>query len=135
MNARAEAQAVRKETCIPYQVLVPGGRSMIHFRSSSHHTAEKYHSRAFGRIEPAVWLISNCFSSEYFFLDILKLEKRIFSRLATRAAGSILHSARGTRTYTCSFSYSSALGKAHRGKINSFLPLCRHARCRLIVEG
>ena len=42
------------------------------------------------QIEPAVWLISNCFSSEYFFLDILKLEKRIFSRLATRAAGSIL---------------------------------------------
>ena len=42
-----------------------------------------------GRIEPAVWLISNCFSSEqYFFLDILKFEKRIFSRLATRAAGS-----------------------------------------------
>ena len=41
------------------------------------------------QIEPAVWLISNCFSSEYFFLEILKLEKRIFSRLATRAAGSM----------------------------------------------
>ena len=41
-------------------------------------TRQPCHSPAFGRIEPAVWLIFNCFSSEYFFLRILKLEKRIF---------------------------------------------------------
>ena len=36
------------------------------------------YSPAFGNTEPAVWFIFNCFSSEYFFLRILKLEKRIF---------------------------------------------------------
>ena len=47
------------------------------------------HSLAFGKTEPAVWLISNCFSGEYFFLDFL-FQKRNFSELAFASAGSVL---------------------------------------------
>ena len=43
------------------------------------------------QIEPAVWLISNCFSSEYFFLHILKLEKGFFE---ARYASGRLYSAK-----------------------------------------
>ena len=35
------------------------------------------YSPAFGNTEPAVWFIFNCFSSEYFFLDILLTTEKL----------------------------------------------------------
>ena len=60
-----------------FSVLNKKNRTVLKKHTHSYTYVGK-HSLAFGRIEPAVWLIFNCFSSEYFFLRILKLEKGFF---------------------------------------------------------
>ena len=62
-----------------------GGSPLPSGALRTHHTRiTPMHSLAFGKTEPAVWLISKYFSSEYF------LEKKDFFEAASRAAGSIL---------------------------------------------